>query len=196
VDQPAAFRLVACLGNPGAQYVGTRHNAGFLVGDELARRSLCAFSFDRKWNAETAPCGGRTLMKPQTFMNLSGESVGEFARYYKIPANQILVVLDDTALPLGHVRIRKSGGAGGHNGLESILVHLGTEAVPRLRIGVGAPGSASLENHVLGRFAPEELPLLEEAVGRAADAFESANAHGIDAAMNAFNQKQTKPQEP
>lgn len=196
MDQPAAFRLVACLGNPGAQYAGTRHNAGFLVGDELARRSLCAFSFDRKWNAETAPCGGRTLMKPQTFMNLSGESVGEFARYYKIPANQILVVLDDTALPLGHVRIRKSGTAGGHNGLESILVHLGTEAVPRLRVGVGAPDRASLEDHVLGRFGDDEIPAVQRGIQRAADAFECANAHGIDAAMNTFNQKPVETQEP
>lgn len=189
----AAFRLVACLGNPGAQYSGTRHNIGFQIADELARRSLCEFHVDSKWNSETAQTGGRTLMKPQTFMNLSGEAVCEFARYFRITPQEVLVIIDDISLPLGNVRIRKSGSAGGHNGLESILVHFGTEAVPRLRVGIGAPGKTSLPDHVLGRFEKDELPLVEEAVLRAADAFEYANARGIDAAMNQFNQK---PQEP
>lgn len=192
MDKPAAFRLVACLGNPGQKFAGTRHNIGFQFADELARRSLCDFKIDTKWNAETAQSGGRTFMKPQTFMNLSGESVGEFSRYYKIQPAEVLVVIDDISLPLGTLRLRKSGSSGGHNGLESILVHLGTEAVPRLRIGIGAPGNSTLHNHVLGRFEKDELPLVEDAVLRAADAFEYANARGIDAAMNQFNQK---PQE-
>ena len=192
MDKPAAFRLVACLGNPGQKFVGTRHNIGFQFADELARRSLCDFKIDTKWNAETAQSGGRTFMKPQTFMNLSGESVGEFSRYYKIQPAEVLVVIDDISLPLGALRLRKSGSSGGHNGLESILVHLGTEAVPRLRIGIGAPGNSTIQNHVLGRFEKDELPLVEDAVLRAADAFEYANARGIDAAMNQFNQK---PQE-
>lgn len=159
-----------------------------MVGDELARRSVTTFTFDQKWNAETAKTGGRTLMKPQTFMNLSGEAVGEFSRYYKVPPSEVMVILDDTSLPLGMMRLRKSGSAGGHNGLESILVHMGTEAVPRLRVGIGKPES-SLHNHVLGGFRPDELPLLAESVSRASDAFEYANAHGIEAAMNQFNQK-------
>ena len=193
MDTPAAFRLVACLGNPGAQYNGTRHNIGFQIADELARRSVCTFRVDPKWNALTAQTGGRTIMKPQTFMNLSGEAVGEFSRYYKIPPDEILVVLDDISLPLGSLRLRKSGSPGGHNGLESILVHLGTEAVPRLRVGIGSPGTTPLHNHVLGRFNKEELPRVEDAVLRAADAFEYSNARGLDAAMNQFNQKTQEP---
>lgn len=188
MESTAAYRLVACLGNPGNQYQNTRHNVGFMVGDELARRSVTTFTFDQKWNADTAKTGGRTLMKPQTFMNLSGEAVGEFSRYYKIPPSEVMVILDDTSLPLGMMRLRKSGSSGGHNGLESILVHMGTEAVPRLRVGIGKPES-SLHNHVLGGFRPDELPLLAESVSKASDAFEYANAHGIEAAMNQFNQK-------
>lgn len=159
-----------------------------MVGDELARRSVTTFTFDPKWNSETARVGGRTLMKPQTFMNLSGEAVGEFSRYYKIPVSEIMVILDDTSLPLGMLRLRKSGSSGGHNGLESILVHSGTQAVPRLRVGIGKPES-TLHNHVLGGFRQDELPALADSVNRASDAFEYANAHGIEAAMNQFNQK-------
>lgn len=188
MEQTAAYRLVACLGNPGAQYQNTRHNVGFMVGDELARRSATSFSFDQKWNSETARTGGRTLMKPQTFMNLSGEAVGEFSRFYKVPSDEIMVILDDTSLPLGMLRLRKSGSAGGHNGLESILVHMGTESIPRLRVGIGKPED-NLHNHVLGGFRPDEIPLLRESISRASDAFEYANAHGIEAAMNQFNQR-------
>ena len=102
-------------------------------------------------------------------------------------------MLDDVSLPLGVLRLRKSGTAGGHNGLESILVHLGAEGVPRLRVGIGAPDGKGLHDHVLGKFEPAELPSLEEAISRAADAFEYANAHGLEAAMNQFNQKQQEP---
>lgn len=188
MESTAAYRLIACLGNPGSQYQNTRHNVGFMVGDELARRGATSFAFDQKWNSDTARTGGRTIMKPQTFMNLSGEAVGAFSRYYKAPPAEIMVILDDTSLPLGTLRLRKSGSAGGHNGLESVLVHMGTEAVPRLRVGIGKPLS-TLHNHVLGGFLQEELPLLKESISKASDAFEYANAHGIDAAMNQFNQK-------
>ncbi|MEN9470345.1 MAG: aminoacyl-tRNA hydrolase [Terrimicrobiaceae bacterium] len=193
MENPAAFRLVACLGNPGPQYRNTRHNIGFLVADELARRSVADFSFQSQWNSETAKVGGRTLMKPQTFMNLSGEAVGDFAKYYKIPSEQVLVILDDTALPLGTIRLRKSGTAGGHNGLDSVLVHLGTEKVPRLRVGIGRPGDTALHDHVLGMFEKDEMPAVAESVTRASDAFEFANAHGMDAAMNQFNQRNQEP---
>jgi len=193
VENSAAFRLVACLGNPGRQYENTRHNVGFLVADELARRSVADFSFDANWNSDTAKTGGRTLMKPKTFMNLSGEAVGGFAKYFKIPCDQVMVILDDTSLPLGMVRLRKSGTAGGHNGLESVLVHLGTEKVPRLRVGIGRPDRSTLHDHVLGTFDPDELPALAESVARASDAFEYANAHGMDAAMNQFNQRNQEP---
>ncbi|MFA7345779.1 MAG: aminoacyl-tRNA hydrolase [Terrimicrobiaceae bacterium] len=193
MEEPAVFRLVAGLGNPGQGYAGTRHNVGFLVADELARRSACGFSFNTKWNSDVASCGGRAIMKPQTFMNLSGEAVAGYARYFKLRREEIMIVLDDASLPLGLLRLRKSGTAGGHNGLESVLVHLGSEAVPRLRVGIGTPDGRGLHDHVLGKFDPSELPALREAVSRAADAFDHANAHGIEAAMNQFNQKQQEP---
>ena len=184
------FRLVAGLGNPGRQFAGTRHNVGFLVLDELARRAAVSFQSEPKWDAEVAPCGGRMLIKPQTFMNLSGESVGNYARYYRLEPSEVLVILDDAALSFGDLRLRKTGSAGGHNGLESILVHLGTEAVPRLRFGIGA-ASGPLHDHVLGKFHPEELSALETTIGRAADAVEPANAHGFESAMNIYNQQPT-----
>ena len=190
MEHVAVFRLIAGLGNPGRRYAGTRHNAGFLVLDELARRAGVEFRFDPKWNADVAPCGGCLLMKPQTFMNLSGEAARNYARYHRLDSAEVLVVLDDAALPLGEVRLRKSGSAGGHNGLESVLVHFATEAIPRLRVGIGTAGGA-LQDHVLGKFLPSEMPAVEAAVRRAADAVEYANAHGLEAAMNLYNQKTT-----
>jgi len=190
VEHAVFFRLIVGLGNPGRQYAGTRHNAGFLVVDELARRSSAAFRSEAKWDAEVAPLSDQTLMKPQTFMNLSGEAVSNYARYYRIEPSQILVIYDDVALPLGDLRLRKSGSAGGHNGLESVMVHMTTEGVPRLRVGIGAAGG-TLHDHVLGRFSPQELPALEAAVKRAADAVEHASTRGIEPAMNIYNQKTT-----
>lgn len=182
------FRLVAGLGNPGRDYDRTRHNVGFLVADALASRAGSRFGHEPKWNADVAKAGDVTLMKPMTFMNLSGESVGDFCRFYKLEPAQTLVVIDDLALPLGRLRLRSAGSAGGHNGLASVLVHLGTEAVPRLRVGIGAAaGKTSVVGHVLGRFSPEEQPALDAAVSRAADAVEYAQAHGFAAAMNRFN---------
>jgi PTH1 family peptidyl-tRNA hydrolase len=188
VEHASVFRVIVGLGNPGRQYVGTRHNAGFLIVDELARRFAMPFRFEPKWDAEIAPCGGRLLMKPQTFMNLSGEAVENYARYHRIGASEVLVVLDDAALPLGDLRLRPSGSAGGHNGLESVLMHLATESVPRLRFGIGS-ASGELVDHVLGKFEPGELPAVEASVGRAADAAEYASAHGLEAAMNIYNKK-------
>jgi peptidyl-tRNA hydrolase, PTH1 family len=188
VEHATLFRLVVGLGNPGRQFAGTRHNAGFLVVDELARRAAVAFRFEPKWDAEVAPYGGRMLMKPQTFMNLSGEAVANYAHYHRIDHSEILVILDDAAIRLGELRLRPSGSAGGHNGLESVLVHLATESVPRLRFGIGATSNA-LTDHVLGKFEPFEMPAVEASVSRAADAAEFANAHGIEAAMNLYNRK-------
>jgi peptidyl-tRNA hydrolase, PTH1 family len=188
VEHAPVFRLVVGLGNPGSQYTDTRHNVGFLVVDELARRAAVAFRFEPKWDAEVAPFGGRMLMKPQTFMNLSGEAVENYVHYHRIDYSEVLVVLDDAAIPLGELRLRPSGSAGGHNGLESVLVHLASEAVPRLRFGIGSASGALLE-HVLGKFEPWELPAVEASVSRAADAAEYASAHGLDAAMNLFNKK-------
>jgi PTH1 family peptidyl-tRNA hydrolase len=189
VDDQPVFRLVAGLGNPGARFAGTRHNLGFEVLAELARRCAVSFGLEARWNAEVAACGGRMLMRPQTFMNLSGEAVGNYARYYKLLPQEVLVVLDDSSLPLGGLRLRPSGSSGGHNGLESVLVHLGTEAVPRLRVGIGGPGQIPLDEYVLSKFAGEERESARDAVLKAADAIEMANARGLEAAMNEFNQQ-------
>lgn len=190
MEHAAVFRLIAGLGNPGRQYAGTRHNAGFAVVDELARRCAAEFRFEPKWDAEVASCGGRIFMKPQTFMNLSGEAVGNYARYYRLAPEEVLVVIDDVALSFGDLRLRKSGSPGGHNGLESVLMHLGTEAVPRLRVGIGA-ASGALHSHVLSQFTPEEKTRLDDLYSRAADAVEYANAHGVESAMNIYNKKTT-----
>lgn len=180
------FRLVAGLGNPGREYDRTRHNVGFLVADALARRAGADFAHEPKWNADVARADGVTFMKPMTFMNLSGESVGDFCRFYKLEPEQALIIIDDAALPLGRLRLRGTGSHGGHNGLESVLMHLGSERVPRLRVGIGG-AKDSLVGHVLGKFTAEEQLALGETVNRAADAVDFAQANGIEAAMNRFN---------
>jgi len=187
----ATFRLVVGLGNPGREYAETRHNVGFLVLDELARRAGIPFHREAKWNAETARPGDWLLMKPLTFMNLSGEAVAGCARYLRIEPQDVLVVLDDAALPLGGLRLRRSGSAGGHNGLSSVISHLGTDAIPRLRVGIG-DGGDSLHDHVLGRFRAEERPDLEATLQRAADAVTHAITRGFESAMNLYNQKATQ----
>jgi PTH1 family peptidyl-tRNA hydrolase len=193
VEHTPVFRLVVGLGNPGERYAGTRHNVGFLVVEELVRRNASTFAFESKWDSQVASCGGRMFMKPQTFMNLSGEAVANYARYYRIDPSEVLVILDDASLPLGDLRLRRSGSSGGHNGLESVLIHLGTEAVPRLRLGIGDRGKFPLDEFVLSKFSTEETAAVEVGVMAAADAAEFANAHGIEAAMNTFNKQNPKP---
>ena len=184
--------LLVFLGNPGRKYDNTRHNAGFLVGDEIARREkvkVARLRFQALWS----PCGvggKRTfLLKPQTFMNSSGDAVREAVAYYKTPPERILVVSDDVALPLGKLRIRKDGSAGGHNGLKSVIAALGTEEFPRLRVGVGAPEQSEREmiDWVLGKFQGEEAEIMAETVKRAADAVECIMREGIDMAMGKYN---------
>lgn len=188
MEEPC-FRLVAGLGNPGREYERTRHNVGFLVADALVRRAGAAFTHESRWDADIARTGAITVMKPMTFMNLSGEAVGEFCRYFKLESAQVLVVVDDVALPTGRLRIRRSGSSGGHNGLESVMIHLGTEQVPRLRVGIGGH-AGDMTGHVLGRFSPGEEEELRRAVEHAADAVYFANENGLDAAMNRFNPKE------
>jgi len=183
----APFRLIVGLGNPGGEYADTRHNAGFMVLDRLAARAGATFKAEKKWHAAVAVISNGWLCKPQTYMNLSGENVSALGHFYKIEPSQVLVVLDDMALPLGRLRLREKGSAGGHNGLRSVIEHFGTDVIPRLRVGIGAaPGEAT--GHVLGRFAPNERPLVEESINRAADAVEFAQSHGFPAAMNLYNQ--------
>ena len=184
--------LVVGLGNPGAKYENTRHNVGFMTADTLAGRN--GEPIRRvKYHALTseAVIGGQSvlLMKPTTFMNLSGQAVSEAARFYKIPADHVLVISDDVDLPLGKLRIRKSGSAGGHNGLKHIIQLLGTDQFPRLKIGVGGKPHPdyNMADWVLGQFQGEDKKTIDDAVARAADAVECLLADGIDRAMNQYN---------
>jgi PTH1 family peptidyl-tRNA hydrolase len=187
------FRLLVGLGNPGREYTGTRHNIGFMVLDRMAAAAGAQFRAEKKWQAEVAVAGDVWLCKPQTYMNLSGESVGALARFHKIDPAAVLVVLDDMALPLGRLRFRERGSAGGHNGLQNILDHLGTQDVPRLRIGIGPADPGAATNHVLGRFAVDERPLVEQALDRAVEAIQFAQSQDLPAAMNRFNPNTTSP---
>jgi PTH1 family peptidyl-tRNA hydrolase len=181
------FRIIVGLGNPGRDYAGTRHNVGFMIADRLAAGARAEFRAEKAWRAEVAKAGGTYYYKPQTYMNLSGESLRPFSDFYKISASEILVVFDDMALPLGKLRFRPSGSAGGHNGLRSIIEHFGTQDVPRLRFGIGGAEPGSAVGHVLGRFSPAERPLLEESLDRAVEAIHFAEAQGLATAMNAYN---------
>ncbi len=185
------MKLVVGLGNPGRTYHRTRHNVGFMVADEVARRMGALFEHDRP-DALIARAGlGREtvrLAKPLTMMNLSGEAVAGLAHFYRIESSDILVVADDVNLPLGRLRLRASGSAGGHNGFRSIIQHLGTQAFPRLRVGVGRGDlRRDLADHVLARFEPDEEAAAMKAVARAADAVEMFLSEGFDAAMNQYN---------
>jgi peptidyl-tRNA hydrolase, PTH1 family len=183
-------KLIVGLGNPGAQYKGTRHNIGFAVIDEIARRAAVGFesapaeAVIAKWRR---PEGGALLAKPLTFMNLSGQAVGEIARYFKVDVPDVLIVVDEVQLPLGRLRARARGSAGGHNGLKSVIAHLGDD-FSRLRIGVGrGEQQRDLADHVLSRFEKEEAAEVERMTTRAADAAEMFITSGIEAVMNAFN---------
>jgi PTH1 family peptidyl-tRNA hydrolase len=181
------IRLVAGLGNPGTEYVATRHNIGFMVVDQFAAQFGSTWERAGKWDALSTKCGAVLLIKPLSFMNRSGYPLFAIAQFYKIDPQQILVVLDDFALPLGRLRLRTRGGPGGHNGLESIFVQFGTEEIPRLRIGIGAAPREGSVDHVLSRFFEEEKPLVRSAVDRAVEAVKCAIDNGLVSAMNTFN---------
>lgn len=184
--------LVVCLGNPGDKYDGTRHNVGFMVADEIGEREHIPIQ-KLKFKALTNTCelGGAKvlLMKPITYMNLSGEAVRQAADFYKVPAERVLVVSDDVSLPVGKLRIRLKGSAGGHNGLKSIIAHLGSESFPRLKIGVGEKPHPDndLADWVLGKFAGEDKKAIDAAIKRAADAVEAIIRDGAEKAMGKFN---------
>ena len=178
------------LGNPGSQYKGTRHNVGFDVVDELARRESVGFesapaeALIAKWRRADGPV---LLVKPLTFMNLSGQAIGELTRYFKIELGDLIVIVDEVHLPLGKLRARKRGSAGGHNGLKSVIAHLGDE-FSRLRMGVGrGADQRNLADHVLSRFEKDEAAEVERMTARAADAAEMVVTSGIEAVMNAVN---------
>ena len=184
--------LLVGLGNPGAKYASTRHNMGFLALDGLADREGIRYNKlrFRAWTAQWKVGDQQVLvMKPQTYMNLSGESVGEAARFYKVPADHVLVISDDVSLPVGTLRIRKRGSAGGHNGLKNIIQHLGTDAFPRIKVGVGMPAHPDHEmiDWVIGKPQGEEAKVLRATLDRAAEAALCLMEEWADAAMNRFN---------
>ena len=186
--------LIVCLGNPGAKYANTRHNAGFMAADVLERKYNVKIN-KIKFKALTAVAdiGGQAalLMKPQTYMNLSGEAVGEAARFYKIEPDHIIVISDEMSLAAGKMRIRRKGSAGGHNGLKNIIAHFGTDAFPRIRIGVGAPAPGDdheeVIDWVIGSVPKAELKLIEETAAKAAEACACYITNGPDQAMNRYN---------
>ena len=184
--------LLVGLGNPGLEYESTRHNMGFLAVDKLAEVERFKFTKLRfkAWTA-TATLGGEKVlvMKPQTYMNLSGESVGQAARFYKIPTEHVLVISDDISLPIGKLRIRANGSAGGHNGLKNIIQHLGSDRFPRIKVGVGMPDNADYDiaDWVTGRPMGDEQKPLMEALDKAVAAVPVLIRDGVDKAQNRFN---------
>jgi PTH1 family peptidyl-tRNA hydrolase len=184
-------RIVVGLGNPGRRYQGTRHNIGFAVADEVAHRGQAEFESGRG-ETLTARVGrgpaALLVVKPLTMMNLSGEAVAAVSGFYKVEPSAMLVAADDVNLPLGRLRLRSGGTAGGHNGLKSIIGCLGTEEFPRLRVGVGrGDPRRDLADHVLAVFDDDERDEVDRAIARAADAVETFLAEGIEAAMNRYN---------
>ena len=193
------MKLIVGLGNIGREYEGTRHNIGFMVADELARR----WGVSTWKNERNAMCAEYRmpekvfLIKPTTYMNLSGEAVGAFANFYNIAPEDIAVIQDDLDLPCGQLRVRRKGSAGGHNGIKSIQQHLGTGDFARFKIGIGHPArnANAVIGHVLHRFGKEEQPLIDEAVKKMADALELWLKGDMEAVMQEYNKKPPKKKE-
>ncbi len=186
------MHLIAGLGNPGADYAKTRHNAGFLLVEKLAAQWKAGWANERKFSARLAKAewsGHKILLaEPQTFMNLSGEAVGAVVNFYQVPLEKVLIAVDDADLPLGEIRLRPGGGTGGHHGLESVTQHLGSREYARLRIGIGRKQAArEITGHVLGQFSAGEAEVLEKVLERAAGQMESWLAAGLQKAMSQFN---------
>jgi PTH1 family peptidyl-tRNA hydrolase len=186
------LHLIVGLGNPGAEYAKTRHNAGFMLVELLAKRWRADWNNEKKFQSRMAKAerkeGRVVLCEPQTFMNLSGEAVGAVVKFYHLPRTRLVVVVDDADLPLGDIRMRPSGSSGGHHGLESIEQHLGSREYPRLRIGIGRKdGRREIGGHVLGKLSAAELAMMEKVLVRAADQVECWLAHGLQKAMSQFN---------
>ena len=185
--------LIAGLGNPGREYERTRHNAGFLVTDRLAELRRASWSVEERLNARLARATVRDrrllLCEPLTFMNASGESVSRVAKYFRVPPERLMVVVDDADLPLGQIRLRPGGSSGGHHGLESVEQHLGLRDYARLRVGIGrtADGRRDIAGHVLGKFSAAEEPVLDQVLSRCCQQLECWLRDGLAKAMNQFN---------
>ena len=186
-ERTPQIRLIAGLGNPGPEYAATRHNIGFMVVEQLVAQFGSTWEKLPKWDALSAKCGAVLVVKPMSFMNRSGHPLFAIAQFYKIAAAEILVVLDDLALPLGRLRLRAGGGSAGHNGLESIIIQFGTEEIPRLRIGIGEAPREGAVDYVLSRFFEEEKPIVRSTIDRAAEAVKCTIDNGLISAMNTFN---------
>jgi len=190
VCEAGQMRMIVGLGNPGAAYKGTRHNVGFETVDLLAARygvEVKRRKFGALAGEFSAGCGKVLVMKPQQYMNRSGQAVATAAGFYKLSPSDLMVVTDDLALPPGRIRLRASGSAGGHNGLKDIIGRLGTEDFGRLRVGIGGPGVVNTKDYVLSRPAEEELEAMNGAVGAAVEALVCWLEEGIDAAMRKYN---------
>lgn len=184
--------IVAFLGNPGLKYNGTRHNAGFMAADAMEKKLGVRINKMRfKALTQTVDIGSHRvlLMKPQTYMNLSGDAIAQAAKFYKVPPERVIVVSDETALPIGKLRIRRGGSAGGHNGLKSIIARLGTDQFPRIRLGVGAPPHPDYDmaDWVLAAFKGQDAADMEAVAEKAACAVACYITEGADKAMNKFN---------
>ena len=193
--------LIVGLGNPGREYAGTRHNAGFMAADVVAQRLRLNWRDEKKFSSQTAKLDGHgrrlIVCKPQTFMNVSGEAAGPLAGFYKISPARILVLVDDADLPLGEIRMRARGSSGGHHGLESIEEHLGSRDFPRIRIGIGRVDQAArqIAGYVLGQFSDDDRAVLKEVLERVADQVDCWLASGIEMAMNRFNGTLKRPKQ-
>lgn len=182
--------IIAGLGNPGKEYDMTRHNIGFETIDYIAEKhnvKINKLKFKSLYGEINIAGEKVYLIKPQTYMNLSGEALREFSAFYKIPLQNIIVINDDISLGMGKVRIRRKGSAGGHNGLKSIIYQLNSDEFPRIKIGVGENEKGDLADYVLGRFKKDEIPVMEDSIIRASDAAEEIIKKGIESAMNKYS---------
>ncbi|WP_072621045.1 aminoacyl-tRNA hydrolase [Spirulina major] len=195
---PVPVQLIVGLGNPGPKYDRTRHNIGFDCVDQLAQRWAMPWQENRRFKGYCATGRGPTgekmyLLKPTTYMNRSGESIRAALDWYKLPPESVLTVYDDMDLPVGRLRLRLSGSAGGHNGMKSAIAHLGTQDFPRLRLGIGGSGpEKETISHVLGRFTPQETPIIKEVLNLATDAVTVGLKQGLEKAMSLYNPRQAE----
>jgi PTH1 family peptidyl-tRNA hydrolase len=190
-------RLIVGLGNPGRDYEDTRHNVGFMIVDALASQFNAPWINEKRWDCALAKFHGGWFLKPLTFMNASGSAVQAVCRFYKIAAQEVLAIYDDVDLPLGTLRLRAKGSAAGHNGVSSLIQHLGGENFSRLKVGIatatGRPAGERMVAHVLGKFNVEEKAALPEVITRAMQAVRTALTDGFENAMNQFNRKEKTP---
>jgi peptidyl-tRNA hydrolase, PTH1 family len=194
-DELVIPQLIVGLGNPGTKYAQTRHNVGFDLLDSLAKSWQISLADRKQFQGIYGEGFGSNnakvrLLKPQTFMNLSGQSVRAAIDWFKLPPESVLVVYDDLDLPLGKIRLRLSGSAGGHNGMKSIIAHLGTQNFPRVRIGIGkSTGEKDTISHVLGKFSAPEVPIVSEVIYLVNDSIEMSLKQGVEKAMSLYNSK-------